>query len=309
MCPSRRGADPRDGDDEDQRQEREPRHAGHPPLRSRDDDAAVRPWRRSLTGARDPSTLSIVVPAFDEERRIGSLLDVVARTGDEFAERAGCSLVEIVVVDDGSRDRTPEIVRGFRGLDSRLRLIQQARNRGKGAAVRAGMLAATGELALFTDVDLSAPLSDLVPLADAVAGGADLALGSRALPESILLARQPAYRELLGKGFNLALRRLTALPYRDTQCGFKLFRLRTTRPLFELQSVDGFAFDAELCVLARARGLRIAEVPVHWRNDPRTHVTFARSMRMAAELVRIARLARRAGDRVAAAPAHIDRVA
>jgi dolichyl-phosphate beta-glucosyltransferase len=146
---------------------------------------------------------------------------------------------------------------------------------------------------LVTDVDLSTPLTDLAALAAVVAAGADVAIGSRALPASNVLVHQPAYRELMGKGFNVLLRLLTGLRIRDSQCGFKLFRLETTRVLFEQQRVNGFAFDAELCVLARRHGLRLDEVPVTWSNDSRTHVTIVRaSSRMALDLLRIACIAR-----------------
>jgi glycosyltransferase involved in cell wall biosynthesis len=234
------------------------------------------------------------VPAFDEERRIGALLDAVTTRGDEAAAAAGVELRELIVVDDGSRDATPDLLRAHGSLGGRLRLVTLPHNRGKGAAARAGMLAATGAWGLITDVDLSTPLDDLAVLASALDDGADVAVGSRALAASDVLVHQPIYRELMGKTFNVLLRALTGLPIRDTQCGFKLFRLDRARVLFELQRVDGFAFDAELCVLARQLGLRVDEVPVRWRNDPRTHVHLLRSSgRMAFDLLRVAWIARR----------------
>jgi hypothetical protein len=150
-----------------------------------------------------------------------------------------------------------------------------------------------------TDVDLSTPLEDLSVLAaDFGSKDIDVAIGSRALPGSRVLVHQPAYRELMGKAFNLSLRLLTRLPYRDTQCGFKLFRLGTTRALFERQRVMGFAYDAEICVLATQDSLRVAEVPVRWTNHPDTRVRlFGSSARMAFDLFRIARLARRRQSR------------
>jgi dolichyl-phosphate beta-glucosyltransferase len=240
----------------------------------------------------DASLLSIVVPAYNEERRLPRLLDMLERDADRVAALAGLRLHEIIVVDDGSTDRTAELLAGSR-LGARLRVITFPRNRGKGAAVRAGMLAASGDLALMTDVDLSTPLDDLPALADALGQGADVALGSRGLPGSLVLVRQPAYRELMGKTFNWMLRRLSGVPFRDTQCGFKVFRLRTTRELFERQTIEGFAFDAELCVLARRLDLITVELPVHWRNDPETRVSLlGSSSRMALDLVRIRRSAR-----------------
>jgi dolichyl-phosphate beta-glucosyltransferase len=147
-----------------------------------------------------------------------------------------------------------------------------------------------------TDADMSTPLEEIVSLAAALDSGYDLAIGSRALPNSQVLVHQPVVRELMGKGFNLLLRLATGIPWRDTQCGFKLFRLATTRRLFEAQQIEGFAFDAEICVRAWRIGLRLTEVPVRWSNDPETHVRLARSsLRMALDLLRIAAIARGRG--------------
>ena len=247
-----------------------------------------------MTGGQGESvrTLAIVVPAYNEERRLGALFEALERDADRAAEDADLRLVEVIVVDDGSADGTSALLDGYGGLDGRVRIVHLARNEGKGAAVREGMLRANVDFALVTDVDLSTPLDDLVSLFAANGEGVDAAMGSRALRTSRVLVRQPAYRELMGKAFNLGLRVLTRLPYRDTQCGFKLFRLQTTRVLFERQRVRGFAYDAEICVLARQHGLRVVEVPVRWSNHPDTHVKlFTSSARMGLDLLRIAWLA------------------
>jgi dolichyl-phosphate beta-glucosyltransferase len=249
-----------------------------------------------MTGGQGESvrTLAVVVPAYNEERRLGALFTALERDGDRAASTAGLRLEEVIVIDDGSTDGTAALLDGYGGLDGRLRVIHLARNEGKGAAVRAGMLGASADFVLVTDVDLSTPLDDLATVFAADGEGVDAAIGSRALPASRVLVRQPAHRESMGKAFNVALRILTGLPYRDTQCGFKLFRLETTRVLFERQRVRGFAYDAEICVLARQHGLRVVEVPVRWSNHPDTRVKLlGSSVRMAFDLLRIAWIARR----------------
>lgn len=236
----------------------------------------------------------MVVPVYNEAGGLPLLFEALEAEAERQARLAGLDLVDIVVVDDGSTDETPRLLEARRAVDSRLRVITFDRNRGKGAAVRAGVLSVTSDLALVTDADLSTPLSELTPLASALREGNDLAMGSRSLPTSRVLVHQPAYRELMGKTFNLLLRLLTDLRFRDTQCGFKLFRLPGTRVLFELQQVEGFAFDAELCLTASRLGLRVAEVPVTWVDNRDTKVKpVSSSSRMALDLLRIAWRARR----------------
>jgi dolichyl-phosphate beta-glucosyltransferase len=242
----------------------------------------------ALTAAM-PTTLSIVIPVFNEERRLRKLLDGLQADAERIASSLDLELLEVIVVEDGSTDRTAELLAEFDGLAERFRVIRFPRNRGKGAAVRDGMLAARGELALMTDADLSTPLGELGLLLEPVRQGADLAIGSRALDRTKVLVHQPIYRELMGRAFNRLLRRITKLPYRDTQCGFKLFRLDTGIRLFELQRVAGFAFDAELLVNARRLGLAVKEIPVRWIDDPDTHVSLVRSSaQMALDTLRIA---------------------
>jgi len=239
-------------------------------------------------------TLSIVVPVFNEERRLPALLDRLAADADATLVPAHLELVEVIVVDDGSDDATPAILDTSGQLPGRLRSIRLAAHLGKGAAVKAGVQAAAGDRVLMTDVDLSTPLEEVARLSAELDRGVDFAMGSRSLPDSDVLVHQPAHRELAGKTFNLLFRLATGLAWRDTQCGFKLFQRDTTRQLFELQRVDGFAYDAELCVNADRLGLRVSEVPVRWVNNDDTRVTlFGSSVQMALDLVRVAWRARR----------------
>jgi dolichyl-phosphate beta-glucosyltransferase len=241
-----------------------------------------------------PTTLTIVVPVFNEERRLPSLLERLATEADTTAANADLALREVILVDDGSTDETPRLLAGFGGMPGRVQVLRFDRNRGKGAAVRAGMLASTSSVALMTDVDLSTPLDELIPLAGAIAAGADIAIASRAHPESQIVVHQPILRELMGKTFNLAVRLLTRVPWKDTQCGFKLFRSDTALQLFELQRVEGFAFDLELLVTAQRLGLEVVELPVRWIDDPDTRVGIVgSSAAMALDAIRIAFRARR----------------
>lgn len=220
----------------------------------------------SESSARPP--LSIVIPAFNEERRLGATLDAVLAHVDARAE--------VIVVDDGSRDGTAALVRERSALDPRVRLVALERNSGKGAAVRAGFLAARGDLVLFSDADNSTPIGELEKLRAAIDGGADVAIGSRALPGSDVRVKQHVLRQRMGETFNLLVRALGGLDVADSQCGFKLFRRETALPVFERQTLDGFAFDVEILYLAGRRGLRVAEVPVTWINSPDSRVNILR---------------------------------
>jgi dolichyl-phosphate beta-glucosyltransferase len=239
-------------------------------------------------------SVAIVVPIFNEERRLPGLLEKLERDADAIASACGLDLRELMLIDDGSTDGTPDLLETFARADARATILRFDRNRGKGAAVREGMLASSSSLSLMTDVDLSTPLEDFALLAPALDAGADIAIASRAMKESRVLVHQPAYRELMGKAFNVGVRLLTGLPWRDTQCGFKLFRRETTRRIFEVQRVEGFAFDVEVLVLARRLGMRIDEVPVRWIDNPDTRVgAVTSSTAMALDLLRIAYRARR----------------
>ena len=211
--------------------------------------------------------LSIIVPAYNEEMRLGSSLqEIFEKVGREF------SRFEIIVVDDGSNDRTVELAEEFgagcNGEDTVCRVIKVSENRGKGYAVKRGMLQASGEIALMTDADLSTPIEELGRLASLLEReGADIIIGSRALASSDVRVHQPWYREYGGKAFNLVVRAITCLPFRDTQCGFKLFRMSSCREVFERLEIDRFAFDVEILFIARKRNLKVLEEPVIWRHS------------------------------------------
>lgn len=213
--------------------------------------------------------LSVVVPAYNEEARLQATLDRIFG----YLEGAGRAF-EVVVVDDGSTDRTAPIAAACRDRDERVVLISVNPNRGKGYAVRTGMLAARGRLALLTDADLSSPIQELARLEEALSESVAVAFGSRDCPGARVEIRQSAFRERGGKLFNVFVRVVTGLPYFDTQCGFKLFRLPEARALFETQRLERFAFDVELIYLAHKWGLGAVEVPVLWRHAEGSKVRF-----------------------------------
>jgi len=216
--------------------------------------------------------VSLVVPAFNEERRLPGTL---SRIGD-YLRDAGESGWEIVVVDDGSSDRTAEAAReSAPAAGVPVEVIVLPRNRGKGAAIRAGVARTRGERVLVSDADLSTPIEEWHRLRDA---GAPVAIGSRALDERMVRRRQAWYRRTLGKLFNRIVRVLSVPGIRDTQCGFKLFDGEAARALFAEARIDRFAWDVEILALARARGLTIAEIPVLWFNSPESKVSVVRDL-------------------------------
>jgi dolichyl-phosphate beta-glucosyltransferase len=210
--------------------------------------------------------VSLVIPAYNEERRLPRLLDVLEREAARDLAAAGLELAEAVLVDDGSIDASPELVRERAGAISLLRpLLRPGPNRGKGAAVAAGVMEARGEVVLVTDVDLSTPLVEAGVLLEAIQAGADLAIGSRGVDRSRV--ERSARRNLMGRGYNLLVRALTRLPYRDTQCGFKLLTAPAARALLERQISERYAFDVEMLIRARSLGMRVAEVSVSWEEQ------------------------------------------
>src|SRR5437870_121164 len=207
--------------------------------------------------------LSIVIPCFNEESRIGQTLRL---TLDYLAANAPES--ELIVVNDGSTDATGAIARErLKSAEVPTRLLENFPNRGKGAAVRSGLLAARTVIGLFSDADLSTPLEETPKLIEAIANvELDIAFGSRALDRSLIGVRQPWRREQAGRIFNLLVRLATGMPFWDTQCGFKAFRLDVCRPILEKAHTIGFAFDVELLFLAHRAGLRLREIPVRWNH-------------------------------------------
>ena len=214
-----------------------------------------------------PEFLSVVIPAFNEALRVPPTIEKVS---DFLRGRMGG--FEILLVDDGSTDHTVAFVRRMTYKFPAVRIIQSPRNMGKGHAVRTGVMEARGELILITDADLSTPIEEIKKLLTAIDGGADFAIGSRALERSEIMIRQPWYRETMGRGFNVMVRMLVMDGLHDTQCGFKLMRADAARRVFGLSRIDGFAFDVEALYIAKRLGYKIAEVPVIWLNSPSSRV-------------------------------------
>lgn len=229
--------------------------------------------------------LSIIIPAYNEETRLPSTLKRVL----EYMALRDFSY-EIIVVDDGSRDGTAGVVRQFMETHETVRLVSNGMNRGKGYSVRHGVLEAWGRDVLFSDADLSTPIEECEQLLPYISSGEfDIAIGSRSLPESHLVVRQPWYRERMGKAFNWLVRKVAGLSdIPDTQCGFKCFRGETARHLFRKQRIEGFAFDAEILYLARKFGYKIKQVPISWYNSPASKVSIIRhSLQMLKDLIKM----------------------
>lgn len=228
---------------------------------------------------------SLVVPAFDERNRIERAMAEIAawRRGSP-----GGWEWEVIVVDDGSSDGTGEAAKVAAQRENLpIELLRHPKNRGKGAAIRTGVLASTGDPLLVSDTDLSTPLGEWVKLAERLPTH-PVTIGSRALDEGLVRRRQPFYRQFMGKTFNAFVRMIAVPGIHDTQCGFKLFRGDVARELFRQARIDRFAYDVEILYLARKQGLAIAEVPVLWFNSPESKVSVVRdSLRMLRDLVRI----------------------
>jgi glycosyltransferase involved in cell wall biosynthesis len=246
-------------------------------------------------------TYSIVIPAYNESARIPATLQSVV----DCIRQRGWS-AEVVVVNDGSSDSTADVVRAFAAANPEVRLLENPGNRGKGYSVRSGMLQAHGEVVLFSDADLSAPIEEADGLFAAIAAGADIAIGSRWLETKRQTIRQPFYRQFFGRCFNGVTRFVMGLKFADTQCGFKAFTRAAAQTVFQLQTIERWGFDPEILFIALKRGYRIQEVPVSWAHDERTRMSYLKDgIKMLEEIaiVRWNALTGRYGKQVE----HIDR--
>ena len=228
-------------------------------------------------------TYSIVIPAYNEGGRLAPTLETVLA----YVHRQGWE-AEVIVVNDGSRDNTAEIVHSFAEKDPMLRLIENPGNRGKGYAVRNGMLNARGEIILFSDADLSSPIEEMPKLLEALEAGADIAIGSRWVRAELQTTRQSLHRQLFGRIFNGLNRIILGLRFKDTQCGFKAFTRKAAQTILPLQRIERWGFDPEILFLARKFGFRVAEVPVRWGHVGGTRINpLIDGSRMFQEMVRI----------------------
>jgi glycosyltransferase involved in cell wall biosynthesis len=215
----------------------------------------------------DDMTYSIVIPAYNESQRLRATLEKVLA----YVRLQGWD-AEVIVVNDGSRDNTAEIVREFAAKNPIVRLVENPGNRGKGYSVRNGILSSRGDVIVFSDADLSSPIEEMPKLLTALAAGADIAIGSRWLRAELQTQRQSLHRQLFGRIFNLLLRLTLGLQFKDTQCGFKGFTRRSAQTIFPLERIERWGFDPEILFLARKFGFRTEEVPVRWGHSGGTRI-------------------------------------
>jgi len=226
---------------------------------------------------------SIVIPAYNESARIPATLHSVIA-----CVRANSWPAEIIVVNDGSTDSTAQLVLEIAVEAPEVRLVQNPGNRGKGYSVRSGILQAVGEIVMFTDSDLSAPIEEADRLFAAIAAGADIVIGSRWLATSRQTHRQPLYRQFFGRCFNAVCRMVMRLPFADTQCGFKAFTRSAAKTVFQLQTIERWGFDPEILFIALKRGFKVVEVPVSWAHDERSRMSYLKDgLQMLRELCSI----------------------
>ncbi len=228
-------------------------------------------------------TYSFIIPAYNESERLSASLPQVLNYIRQQRLQA-----EVIVVNDGSVDDTADVVRRFAATNSAIHLLENPGNRGKGYSVRHGMLYGHGDVLLFSDADLSSPIYEAGKLFQAIARGADIAIGSRWLQSELQTERQPWYRQLYGRLFNLGLKIVLGLRYRDTQCGFKAFTRAAANTVFSRQHVERWGFDPELLFLADKLKLRTVEVPVEWAHDHRSRINPLRDgINMGLEMLKV----------------------
>ena len=227
--------------------------------------------------------LSIVIPAYNESLRIEGTLERVMWCIRKLDWDA-----EVLVVDDGSTDGTTDIVQRWMQKHERLHLVKNPGNRGKGYSVRNGLLQSAGEIVMFTDADLSAPMEEAKLLMAAIDAGADVAIGSRWLDKERQTKHQPLYRRFFGRCFNWLTRRVMGLPFKDTQCGFKAFKREAAQVIFRLQTIERWGFDPEILFIARKLKYKVVEVPVTWGHDERSRMSYLKDgMKMLEEMAEI----------------------
>ena len=228
--------------------------------------------------------LSVIIPAYNESKRIPlTLIDMDKRLSREAYS------YEILVVNDGSKDNTAEVVRGMEKMIKNLKLVDNVENKGKGGVVRQGMLTAKGQYRLFTDADNATSIDHFNAMIPHFKAGYDVVVGSRAMKGSKMDPGQPLYRQIPGKLSNLLIQLVVLPGLWDTQCGFKCFSAKAVENIFPKAKIKGFAFDPEILILSKRIGYKIKEVPIYWKNDPDSKVSPANIIKMAADLMKIRR--------------------
>ncbi len=236
-----------------------------------------------VTSPGDEIYLTVVIPAFNEEKRISTTLHQI----DSYLASQAYSY-EIIVVDDGSQDKTAPFVARLCNNMASIRLIKNGRNRGKGFSVKRGVMSARGEHILFSDADLSTPIEEVEKFISWFQDGYEVVIGSRGLPDSNILIHQPFHRESMGLVFNLLVQMLLIKGRKDTQCGFKGFQRQAAENIFRHSTINGFGFDVEVLYLADKLGYKIREVPITWRNSKNSSVRLiSSSMGMLIDLLKI----------------------
>ncbi len=211
--------------------------------------------------------VSVIIPAYNEGNSVKSAIRVI----DEFL-RAGAEDYEIIVVDDGSKDKSAQAVQQLANENNKIVLLKNGANRGKGYSVKRGMLQATGDIRLFADADMSTPIETLTDMIEFINKGYDIVIGSRRTQGAVIEIRQNFLRENMGRVFNLLVRLIVLRGFKDTQCGFKLFTKKAAENIFKLQKFDNFVFDVEILYIAKKLGFKIIEAPVKWYNSTDSRV-------------------------------------